>query len=212
LTNQVLRIRTSSKAMDFGNDVHRWAEDILKGRQVTEKHQAVENIKKIHNDILSNGFEIAGVEDSVQVRLSDLIDEKTNLLFKGKIDAVYKKEDKYLIVDWKSSKNTSGAAEYRQQLEVYKRMYSLKNDVPVENISVAIGFVALRNTINDGEIKGSFDDKQPGKTSFKTVKKRIDKFLEWQQEPEVFLEELFSKPQDEHLWSALKEEFDLGSK
>jgi len=211
LKNQVLHIRSYSKEMDFGNKVHKWAEDILDGKEVTDQHPTVENIKKIHSSILSSGFKVESVEDSFRVRLSDLTGEKTSLLFKGKIDAVYKKEDKYLIVDWKSSKKADSASEYRQQLEIYKRMFALKNNVPLENISVAIGFVALRNTINDGEINGFFDDKQPAKSSFNTVKKRIDRFLEWQQEPGVFLEELFSKPQEEHLWQALKEEFELGS-
>ncbi|MBU1854253.1 MAG: hypothetical protein KKF89_00890 [Nanoarchaeota archaeon] len=111
-----------------------------------------------------------------------------------------------MIVDWKTSKRPDDAGKYRQQLEIYKRVLSLKENIPIEKIKVAIGFVGLKKRINDGEINKEYDKKQPAGTAFATIKKRMDLLLRWRSNVEDYFEDLKEVKSEEPLFKALMEE------
>ena len=61
-----------------------------------------------------------------------------------KLDAVYRRGDRYEIVDWKTGRPPATAAEREQrmvQLELYRTAYHAKHGVPVELIDVALVYV-----------------------------------------------------------------------
>ena len=66
--------------------------------------------------------------------------EKDSLMFKlDKIDAVYKHDSGYILVDWKTSKKIS--SEHKRQLAVYKKMYSKLENVPEDKITTCVIYV-----------------------------------------------------------------------
>jgi hypothetical protein len=130
-----------------------------------------------------------------------------DLLFSGKIDAIFKNNDEYLIVDWKTDKSSSYASEHRRQLEVYRHIYSLTNEVSLDNIKVALGFVGLRPKINTGEIGYELDKNQPQKNVFQTFIKHVNIILSWRKNPDLFFESL--KNVEDPLISALIEQYEL---
>ncbi|BAJ76084.1 superfamily I DNA and RNA helicase [Microbacterium testaceum StLB037] len=61
-----------------------------------------------------------------------------------KLDAVYRRGDRYEIVDWKTGKPPATAEERRSrmvQLELYREAYHAKHGVPLESIDVALFYV-----------------------------------------------------------------------
>jgi len=96
------------------------------------------------------------------------------LLFKGLIDAVFKDGERYLIVDWKTNWSEKYASSHRQQLEVYKKLFSVSENVPLENIWVAIGYVGLKKMVHDGKIRYKLDSTPPAKSAFGTAMKRVE--------------------------------------
>jgi len=131
----------------------------------------------------------------------------SNLKFKSVIDAVFKNEGEYLIVDWKTDKDMNNASKHRQQLEIYKRIFSIKEGVDLKNIMIAIGYIGLRDTINTGQINCELDIKQPVSSSFETVSKEINTLLSWIKMPERFFDDFIKKEVDDMLWRSVAEEY-----
>ena len=193
LTDNIIQIKDFSQATSIGTEVHDLAEDLVKGECIECREELkpyIQNVEKILSQLKSQGYSPLDAEHKVLIPLSQIVPTNDALKFKGKIDAVFKNGEEYLIVDWKTDKKTDNASGHRQQLEAYKRIYSESAKVPLKNIKVALAFVGLRKTINDGCIDCEYDDKQPAKTAFDTLSKQINKFLEWRTNPKHFLEEL----------------------
>lgn len=93
-------------------------------------------------------WEVVGVEYPLYEPLYTTDDKEVN--FKGVIDLVLKKDDKYLILDWKSALNPWNLDKKLEdkgffgQLALYKHFYSKKFGIPLENITTR--FVALART------------------------------------------------------------------
>ena len=102
---------------------------------------------------------------------------KDKIHFKGYIDAVFKNRDEYLIADWKTSKSTSAASEYRRQLELYKRAYAKEKGIKPEKIKVAIGFIGLRQVINDGNVYSAMDQAQPRQNVYRNTTEAFPEVL-----------------------------------
>jgi hypothetical protein len=130
-------------------------------------------------------------------------------MFKGKIDAIFRNSDgEYFILDWKTDKDEGNAAKHRQQLETYKRVLSIKENIPSEKIKVGIGYIGLRGKINTGKVNLSFDDKAPAKSAFETFSKRMNSFLAWQSSPDLFFNDLIEADMTEDpLWRAVVEQY-----
>ena len=190
--------------------MHEIAEKMTLGETVEPDAEAlpyVENVNKILAELKAKGYSPIESEINIKIPLAQIIPTEDSILFNGKIDAIFKKNDEYLIVDWKTSKKDDDSAEYRQQLEIYKRVYSIHAKVPVEKIKVAIAYIGLRKTINDGKIEYNLDDKQPAKTSFDTMQKKLQKFLEWKEDVNKFFSDLMEEETDDVLWRSVVEQY-----
>ncbi len=194
LKSNILGLRHVSTELNLGKEVHEIARKIISKEECVVSPDAksyVENIKKLLNQINAKYPLALKPEQSLSVPLKNLVEKSTNINFSGKIDAVFRNEkQEYLIVDWKTDKRDNYGAEHRQQLELYKRAYSIQYQIPLENIRVAIGYVGLKNTINDGVIREGLDETQPSNKSFETVLKKINLFLSWKNDTNKFLHDL----------------------
>ena len=118
------------------------------------------NVEKLVEEIHQDYPLDVDAEEFITVSLSKLVNTDENIDFTWKLDAVFKNDDgEFLIVDWKTSKNDNYSSEYRQQLSSYKKAYLIKNNISSDKIKVAIGYIGLRKTINDGKITAKLDMK-----------------------------------------------------
>ena len=210
LVNRILNIREPSVSMTLGSSVHEIANKLAKGEYAVyekELEPYAENIKSLLTQIRRDYPECVDTEKEMLVNLGQMIGTNDSMTFKGYIDAIFKNGGKYLIVDWKTDKNTGRASEHRQQLEAYRKALSLSLGIPQHDISVAIAFIGLRTTINTGSVDYEFDSKQPGKTSFDTFTKKANKILGWKKDPTQFFKDLTEKKNDELLWKSVVEEY-----
>jgi len=205
----VLNIREPTPALQMGTDVHEIAENLLKETEYTvseEQQQYVNNIQELIEQINKEYPEVHSVEEYFRIPAKEIFGVETELEFSGKIDAIFKNKDKYLVVDWKTDSNESRAAKHRQQLAVYKAAFCAKNNIDPENVQVAIGYVGLREKINDGKINCLVDMKQPAASAINTATKHVEIILEWINNPETLITAFKNKPQDETLYKTILEE------
>lgn len=190
----------------FGSSLHSAIEDIIlkKTNKIAWGKVFEQKLKEESNDILMKSYfgrqfsyqgtailkelnfferfkdyEVVGVELEMYEPLQK--DEVITLYFKGIIDLVLKKGDRYLILDWKSAntlwdlkkkfnlhETSKNVFEFREdpkdksffgQLALYKHFYSQKFNIPLDKIDTA--FIALsRDPVNcqryDIEISKAF--------------------------------------------------------
>ena len=214
--NKMLTIKKTSYAMSLGSEVHEAVALMLSGKEYSASKEAVpfiENVKKIIEEI---DYDEVKVEQKLEPSLKSLGFD-SELKFQSKIDAVFRKGDKYTIVDWKTDKDTKRASKHRQQLEIYKRVLSANDNIPLDKIKVAIGFVGLRSIINTGRIDFEYDEKQPVKSSFDTFSKRVERLLSWIKDPEQFFKDFIAEEKvklrdgtsvsDDMIWKSVVEEY-----
>ncbi|MEA2066525.1 MAG: 3'-5' exonuclease, partial [Thermotogota bacterium] len=204
--DKILGIRRVSFATNLGSEVHEAAKQILLGEEYSVSEPAkpfVENVKKLIEGI---DYDDVKPELRLEPQLTSLGFESP-LKFKSFIDAVFRKGDEYLIVDWKTDKKNNYASKHRQQLEAYRRVFSAKENVPIDKIKVAIGYVGLRSTINMGKVECELDIRQPATSAFNTFSKRVDLLLSWIKRPEGFFEALLEEEVDDLLWKSVVEEY-----
>ena len=137
--------------------------------------------------------------------------EKDSLMFKGFIDAVYKHDSGYILVDWKTSnKKDSG---HKRQLAVYKKMYSILEKVPEYKITTCVIYIDLTGNVNTGRNDWSIETGT--RDVFPTFEKHLQKILGWRKDPNTFIEDildpLLHKETDE-LFLAIKEKLADDSK
>jgi DNA helicase II / ATP-dependent DNA helicase PcrA len=209
LLGNIISFSESTFATNIGSEVHKIAENILNGKEVEIREELkpyVNNVVRIWTQLKQEGYSLSETEYQMLIPVSQLTSTTDSIKFKGYVDAILKKGDEILIIDWKTSKKSDGASGYRQQLETYKRLYAADKNIPLEKIKVAICFIGLRKTINDGNINYEYDSKQPAKSAFETVTKQLQKFLEWRANPATFLEELIAVKKDDDLIRCIREQ------
>jgi DNA helicase II / ATP-dependent DNA helicase PcrA len=210
LKQRILRLGQQSDSLTVGSEVHQLAEQMIEGieYQVKEEYKPYEaNIKILMDEIHQDYPEDYLIEENITVSLAKLIDTKTPLKFTGKLDAVFKNNDQYLIVDWKTSKNQQYGSSHRRQLAAYKKAFSIEHNVPLENIKVAIGYVGLKKTINDGVIGTTLDKKQPSSTAVNTFEKHVKTILSWKDNVDLFFDELQQTKNDDALLRSVLEQY-----
>ena len=214
--NKMLAIKKTSYAMSLGSEVHEAVALMLSEKEYSASKDAkpfIENVKKIIEKI---DYDEVQPERKLEPSLKSLGFD-SELKFQSKIDAVFRKGDKYTIVDWKTDKDTKRASKHRQQLEIYKRVLSANDNIPLDKIEVALGFVGLRSTINTGIIDSEYDKKQPKEKSFDTVSKRVERLLSWIKDPEQFFKDFIAEEKvklrdgksvsDDMIWKSVVEEY-----
>ncbi len=206
LTQRILKLTQFSKALTRGSDIHNLIEQLLKDQPIDlsildeETHEILDNSKYLISEIKSTYSEVIAAELGFrEVPLYVVTTIPSDLTFTGKIDAIFRnpETDEYLIVDWKTDKNTKTAGAHRQQLELYKNIFSYTHSIPKEKIKVAIGYVSLKKTINDGTIDKTLDDSKPRSSAIGTITKHIQIIVDWKIDPETFIKDLEKiKPTD----------------
>jgi DNA helicase-2/ATP-dependent DNA helicase PcrA len=206
----ILQLREESYATNLGSNVHDLIQSYLEGKEaIPEEKEKLffENAKELIGNIKKDYPDFVEAEHEVYIPLSAIVITRDKMHFKGYIDAIFRNGDNYLIADWKTSKSTDSASEYRRQLELYKRAYATETGIKPEKIQVAIGFIGLREVINDGKVYSAMDQAQPRSNVFETLQKHFKKFLEWKADPQVFLDELCETKVNDPLIRAVIEQY-----
>jgi DNA helicase-2/ATP-dependent DNA helicase PcrA len=210
LLNYILRIREDTKALTTGLSVHAIADELIKKGEcecTPDLEPFKTNITTLLDAIRLKYPESHATEMSFKVPLGGIIDTEEDILFTGFIDAVFRNGDSYLIVDWKTDRNTDKGSEHRQQLEAYKRAFCLANGLDPEKVKVSIGFVGLRSALNTGTIECALDEQQPRKTAFETFTKKVSNLLRWKKDPESFFHEILEAEINDPLWRSIVEQY-----
>jgi len=211
LTQNIIKIPHYFAATDFGSSVHHAFKKILTNQAKIQDYDedvrkalqngltAIEVLKKDYP-----GLKIESTEDYRKVPLSAMTNyTEDNMLFTGFLDATFKHDSGYLIIDFKTDKKDNYASEHKRQLAVYKKMLSILEKVPEEQISTCVIFVALRGGINTGKFDWKLD---VGKRQvYPTFEKHLQKVLEWKKDPKKFIKELLEITNEEPLYLAIKE-------
>jgi len=210
---RILNIVDYSPALLLGSEVHSLAEKIVNKKEcelTDDLRPYKDNIEQVVNEVTKQYPQIVSAENNISVPLSRLVRTDENIDFTGKLDAVFRNSnDGYLIVDWKTSKNDKKGADHRQQLSVYKKVYARKYGIPLNQINVAIGYIGLRNSINDGKIGAKLDSRQPTNSAFETFTKHLNTFLSWKKDIDLFFEELYKEKKDDVLLRSILEQYKL---
>lgn len=201
LKNKILKLRTQTVSLAIGSRVHRIAERMVNGEEIEvdeDLKKYKENIKDLIKKIRESYPEFIGAEEEIRIELSKILEDvNEDIIFNGYIDAVFKnKNDEYLIVDWKTSRRKSYSTEHRRQLGIYKKAYAVKQNIPLDKIRTAIGYVSLQNRVNICEPWCELLEKQPSKQLMNTLRTRIEKVLEWKHDPEIFFQDLEEKKRE----------------
>jgi DNA helicase II / ATP-dependent DNA helicase PcrA len=210
LTKNIINIPQYFTATDFGSQVHKALENILTGKTKIGDYQddvsratqngldAVEELKKEYP-----GLKIDSTEKHLKVLLSSLTDYEGKMQFTGYIDAVFKHDAGYLIVDYKTDKKSNYASEHKRQLAVYKKMLAGLEGISEDQISTCVVFVALRDNINTGKFDSEIS--KGTRDVFATFEGHLKKVLEWKKDPKKFIAALLEEKNEESLYLAVKE-------
>ncbi len=211
LTRNIINMPRVFAATDFGSEVHHALEGILREQAKIEDFEgdvkkavkngldAMEELKKEYP-----GMKLDSIEKNQKILISSMTDYKEgNLEFSGKIDAVFKHNTGYLILDYKTSTKSDKASEHKRQLAVYKKMLSILEGIPEEEITVCVVYVALRGVINTGKFGSEIS--KGTRDVFSTFEKHLQKVLGWKKDPQSFIDDLLKEKNEESLYLAVKE-------
>ena len=212
LVNNIMNIREYSPALKLGSEVHLAAEKYLNGKEHTMEEDYLpfqENIKQLVEEIRLSFPDLYQVEKFFEIPFSGISDIEGDIMFRGKIDAVFSNGNKHLILDWKTDRNKEQDSKHRQQLESYKNAFCELNNIEKEAVDVAIAFIGLRPSVNTGFVNCELDLKKPGKNVFHTFLKRVNKIIEWKKDPDLFLKELSEEKvkTNERLWRSVVDQY-----
>jgi len=212
LVNNIMNIREYSPALKLGSEVHLAAEKYLKGEDhtVEEDYQPFQdNIINIADEVRSSYPDLYQAEKFFDVPFSKISDIEDDIKFRGKIDAVFSNAGKYLILDWKTDRNKEQDSKHRQQLDSYKNAFCELNNIEKDAVDVGIAFIGLRTSVNTGFVDFELDLKKPGKNVFMTFLKRVNKIIEWKNDPDLFLKELSDEKVkiNQRLWQSVVDQY-----
>jgi len=211
LKYNILGLKEFSPAIALGSEVHAIAHAMVSGEEfeTTERTKPyAENIAAILSEIRKEYPESIATEQKICIQLEKLMGNGSDIMFAGVVDAVFRNGDSYLIIDWKTDKSEDRGHEHRQQLEAYRRAFSISSKIQPEKIKTAIAYIGLRTTVNLGRIEWKLDMRQPSKSAFETFSKEVSKILAWKTEPELFFKELMENKCDDPICKAVIEEYE----
>lgn len=211
LVENIISIPSFYAAAEFGSKVHKALAKISKNTAKIDDFEgdvrrAVENGIMAINQLKTEypGMKLAGAEEEYNLPLSSMIEyDDKSLMFKGFVDAIFEHDNGYIIVDYKSDKNTNYSSDHKKQLAVYRKMHSVLNNIPEEKIKIFVVFVALRGSINTGKFDWSIE--KENKNAFPTFEKHLRTVLSWREDPKKFIKDLLDNPKDDLLYQTVKE-------
>ncbi|MGC8497343.1 MAG: UvrD-helicase domain-containing protein [Thermoplasmata archaeon] len=200
LKSRILKVpEPFNAAMSAGSRAHELAFKLFKNTlefELSEEDSMYLNNIKTVNRQLSDKYKARQIAAELELNasLKYFCEDCEDLRFKAKLDAVYETTDKkHVILDYKTDKTRDYASEHRRQLAVYKRIYSVYNNVPEPEIYIALGFIALKGKINTGTITCFLDDSQDKKSQLETFKKHLEIFMKYKKEPVSFVKDILNK-------------------
>lgn len=203
----ILDLRESGPAAARGSHVHKIAERLFRGELDPNELKGedllhINNIKAIFKE-LEERYGAVQIDAELRLsteaaRLSHGVRER--IQFVGVIDALFRCGDgKFLILDYKTDRDTSRASEHRRQLEVYRNLYAVSKGIRIEDIKVGIAYISLRGRVNTGTIGYELDDAQPRKGQFATFEKALAKFFAYRENPQRFIDDFLALGVDDLL-------------
>jgi DNA helicase-2/ATP-dependent DNA helicase PcrA len=211
LINNIISIPNVYPAADFGSKVHSAVANTSNNNAVPDDFEgdvkmAIQNSTLALDHLKGEfpGLKISDVEKKIELPLHTMIEcSETNLFFKGTIDAIFRYDKGYLIVDYKTDKKTTNASSHKRQLAVYRKMLSIMENIAEDQIKVAVVFLALRGGINTGRF--DWEIHKEVKNSFPTFEKHLNKILDWKRNPEKFITDLVENPREDLLYERIRE-------
>jgi len=170
LIREILGYEGHSEPAEIGTKIHEIFMHSNENKLSKEEREALErngnivflsNKEEIDSIIKRAGYRYVpgSAEQNIEIKFNELAKvlglDKIPKTLKGKgvPDAIFEKQErdrtKYLIIDYKTGASKDYEKEYAAQLLFYKLLFSLKNNIPIENIETAVAYVGLRSTLDD---------------------------------------------------------------
>ena len=214
LTRNIVGIPHYSAGAELGNLVHTAVQKILTDKAKVGDYEgdvrkaaqnALDAIGELEREMPGLKVHLTEKRHEILLRLMTDYSEDDAMLFTGKMDAVFKHDKGYLVVDYKTDKNSKAVSEHRRQLIVYRRMLSLAESIPEDQISIRVIFVALRGGINTGRFDRHTAKETNKGDPYLTFEGHLQKVLEWKKDPDKFIGELLEKKSEDPLYPVIKE-------
>ncbi len=192
----ILGINYGNVSLSKGLGVHQIAESMFHGNvdeasMDEEEKPYFDNLKAARAELTkTTGAEQVAAEESIAVPLNSLLSSAPDeMSFHGKIDAVYADENgRYILIDYKTDKTEDYNTAHRKQLEVYRKLYSLKHNVQLDKISSKVMYLGLKGKINTGKMEYDIVDTGNSKTLLNNFLKKTNDFLECKKDPGKFVD------------------------
>lgn len=204
--------RAEHPSAAFGTRLHKAMYDILDGDHGMENlglaHEAgyddgrmkgaVRNALDGITELKSryHNLRVHSLEKKIEVPAGSMTDHggADGITFSGKIDAVFRHDSGYVIVDYKTSKSAKKVSDHRKQMAAYKRMLSRAEGVPEEEIDTKVLFVSIIGSINTGS--NDYGIFEAGRNAYARFEKDLDRMLEWKLDVGGFIGELLEERED----------------
>jgi DNA helicase-2/ATP-dependent DNA helicase PcrA len=122
-----------------------WEQDDDDSAALSADHAALADLKQRFLASEWADLRPIAVETEIDFTADDLLPDGRPHVVICKLDAVYERDGRIEIVDWKTGRpprTASERAERMLQLELYRRAYHAKHGVPLERIDVVLYYVA----------------------------------------------------------------------
>ena len=211
LKKNIINMPYGGPAMELGSQVHSAMRLVLTEEASINEYSG--NVRKaVENGLYAinclkdtyHGMYVDSTEIRTEVPLSSMTDwDHGAMQFTGMMDAVFRHDNGYIIVDYKTDKRASKKSKHMRQLAAYRRMLSVSKSIPEGSIDTCVVFPAIRGGINTGQFKL---ETYAGKgNEYEKFEQSLKKVLEWKRNPETFISELLEENSDEQLFHAVKE-------
>ncbi len=215
----ILGIRESSTATEFGTKIHAHIEDYIKTKNKPQNMldpdeiNAWKNFEEYDSFVRQTiGGQWIGSEMAIKKGINLILrDIHENVNIDGRIDGVYMYRDgdieKYVIVDFKTSKKAS--PEYQDQLSLYAYLYSIEKSVDLKNIESEIAYVSLRDTkVNTGVMRWK-NERIPYEIEirgFQNVEENIRAFFNYRNSVNAFIRDVLDERPVTNIFKAFQDE------
>ena len=188
---------------DYDNIVDNYEGDAQGGdnRRISFKEKleiAIKNAQSALDEIGAKypGWQIHALEKKYDVPIKEMTEYDTvggnieELVFVGKIDAVFKHNAGYVIIDYKTSskKDSNKTTSHNKQVTAYKRMLSRAENIPEDVIETYIIYPSVTGSINTGKIE--YVISKTKRNVYSKFEEDLQKVLGWKQDYKKFIDDL----------------------
>lgn len=162
--------------------------------------RAIENAHKAINELEIEypGLQVHSLEKKFEIpikHMTECIKNENDITFVGYIDAIFKHDNGYLIIDYKTDRNTGRNSDHRKQLAAYKKMLSSAENISEDIIDTRIMYVSLTGAINTDKVEYEISKKSK-RDAYPRFEADLQKILQWKQDTNIFIKELLEENKD----------------